>query len=209
MAVTGLVLMAYVLVHMLGNLKLYMGLEDMNHYAEWLREVGEPLLPHEGLLWILRVALLGALILHLDAAYRLARKSRQARPVKYAGERKYQAADFASRTMRWTGPIVLLFVIFHLLDLTWGTTNPDFQTGNPYDNIVASFERVPVALFYIAANLALAFHLYHGAWSLFQSLGVGGNLTRVRTRYFAIAFAVIVALGNISFPIAVLLGVVG
>lgn len=209
MAVTGIVLMAYVLLHMLGNLKLYLGADDLDHYAEWLRDVGEPLLPHEGLLWILRVVLLGSLVLHLDAAFRLARKSRQARPVKYAAERKYVAADFASRTMRWTGPIVLLFVIFHLLDLTWGSANPDFQSGDVYDNVVASFERVPVSLVYIAANLALAFHLYHGAWSLFQSLGIGGPLTRIRTRHFAIGFSVIVALGNISFPIAVLTGVVG
>lgn len=209
MAVTGIVLMGYVLLHMLGNLKLYLGAEDLNHYAEWLRDVGEPLLPHAGLLWILRVVLLGALILHLDAAFRLAKKSRAARAVPYAAKRKHVEADFASRTMRWTGPIVLLFVIFHLLDLTWGTANPDFTSGDPYDNIVASFERVPVALVYIAANIALAYHLYHGSWSLFQSLGIGGRNARVQSRRFAWVFAIVIAVGNISFPIAVLTGAVG
>lgn len=210
MAASGVVLMGYVLVHMIGNLKLYLGSESLNHYSEWLRDVGEPVLPHSVLLWIVRVLLLLALFAHLDAAARLVIAQRRARPTPYAAPRKYIAADFASRTMRWTGPIVLLFVIFHLLDLTWGTTNPDFVQGDPYDNIIASFERVPVAIAYVIANLALAFHLYHGAWSLFQSLGLGRTRDRfVSTRYFAIAFATIVALGNISFPIAVVTGIVG
>ena len=106
--------------------------------------------------------------------------------------------------MRWTGIIVLLFVVFHLLDLTWGPTNPDFIGGAPHHNIVASFERVPVALVYIVANLALGVHLYHGAWSLFQSMG----WVRPWRRQFAIAFTALVVLGNVSFPLAVLLGVV-
>ena len=98
--------------------------------------------------------------------------NRQARPVRYQAPRDYVAADFASRTMRWTGVIIALFVIFHLLDLTWGPANPDFVRGDPYNNLVYSLERVPVAIVYILANIALAFHLYHGAWCMFQSLGM-------------------------------------
>jgi succinate dehydrogenase / fumarate reductase cytochrome b subunit len=106
--------------------------------------------------------------------------------------------------MRWTGVIVLLFVVFHLLDLTWGPANPDFVAGDPYRNIVASFERVPVALAYVVANLALGLHLYHGAWSLFQSMG----WVRPWRRQFAIVFTALVVAGNVSFPFAVLTGVV-
>jgi succinate dehydrogenase / fumarate reductase cytochrome b subunit len=207
MAVTGIILMAFVLLHMIGNLKLYLGRTDLNTYAAWLRTVGEPALPRQVLLWILRVVLIAATVLHIDSAARLARSSRRARPVPYAAPRQYAAADFASRTMRWTGPIVALFVIFHLLDLTWGTANPHFVHGDPYDNVVASFQRVPVAIVYVIANLALAVHLYHGAWSLFQSMGWNRVLNAWRRR-FAIGYAALIAVGNVSFPILVLIGVV-
>jgi succinate dehydrogenase / fumarate reductase cytochrome b subunit len=208
MAISGIVLMLFVLGHMVGNLKLYLGAESLNTYSEWLRDVGEPALPREVLLWIVRIVLLAAVFLHIDSAARLTRSNRQARPVRYEGQRAFAAADFASRTMRWTGVIVALFVIFHLLDLTWGSANPDFRSGDPYANIVASFERIPVAIFYVVANLALAVHLYHGAWSLFQSMGWAHPHYNHWRRWFAIGFAVVVAVGNISFPIAVVTGVV-
>jgi succinate dehydrogenase / fumarate reductase cytochrome b subunit len=118
------------------------------------------------------------------------------------------AADFASRTMRWSGVIVLLFVVFHLLDLTWGPANPDFRDGDPYHNVVVSFQRWPVAIVYIVANLALALHLYHGAWSLFQSMGWSHPRWNAWRRRFAVAFMVVVAGGNITFPIVVLTGAV-
>jgi succinate dehydrogenase / fumarate reductase, cytochrome b subunit len=204
MAISGMVLMGYVLLHMIGNLKLYLGAEDMNAYSEWLRDVGEPALPREVLLWIVRVLLLGAVFAHIWAAYQLTRINREARPEVYRSKRDFAAADFASRTMRWTGIIVLLFVIWHLLDLTWGTTNPDYRGGDPYHNVVASFERVPVAIGYVVANLALGVHLYHGAWSFFQSMG----WIRPWRREFAIAFTAIVVVGNVSFPLAVMFGVV-
>jgi succinate dehydrogenase / fumarate reductase cytochrome b subunit len=208
MAISGIVLMLFVLGHMVGNLKLYLGADSLNAYSHWLREVGEPALPREVLLWIVRIVVLVAVVAHIDSAARLTRSNRRARPVRYQGRREFAAADFASRTMRWTGIIVALFVAFHLLDLTWGTTNPDFRSGDPYANIVASFERVPVAVFYVIANLALAFHLYHGAWSLFQSMGWAHPRWNAWRRRFAIGFAVLIAVGNISFPIAVVTGVV-
>jgi succinate dehydrogenase / fumarate reductase, cytochrome b subunit len=207
MALSGIVLMAFVLAHMVGNLKLYFGAGSLDAYSAWLRTAGEPALPKETLLYAERVILLAALAIHLHAAYVLTLMNRRARPESYRSKRDYVAADFASRTMRWTGVIVLLFVAFHLLDLTWGTANPDFIPSDPYHNVLESFRRWPVALVYVAANVALALHLYHGAWSLFQSMGWSpGNVWR---RRFAVAFMVVVAGGNISFPIAVLTGVIG
>ncbi|MBE2319685.1 succinate dehydrogenase cytochrome b subunit [Solirubrobacter sp. CPCC 204708] len=204
MAVSGLILMGYVLLHMIGNLKVYFGAESLNAYAEWLREIGEPALPREWLLWGMRFVLLAAVFIHIHAAYALTMMNRRARPVKYESKRDFVAADFASRTMRWTGIIVVLFVIWHLLDLTWGTTNPDFVKGDVYRNLIASFERAPVAIFYVLANMALGVHLYHGAWSLFQSMGWYGTWRRS----FAIGFAAIVVMGNVSFPLAVMFGVI-
>jgi len=208
MALTGIVLLGYVLVHMIGNTKMFYGPEAYNHYGEWLRDLGEPLFARTQLLWILRIGLTAAFVLHIHAAYSLTVTNRRARPVGYQGDRDYIAANFASRTMRWTGIIVALFLVFHLADLTWGTTNPDYVRGDPYNNIVASFERVPVAVLYIVANLALGVHIFHGAWSIFQSLGANNPRLNGIRRPFATAFAAIIVAGNISFPIAVQIGLV-
>jgi succinate dehydrogenase / fumarate reductase cytochrome b subunit len=204
MAISGMVLMAFILAHMVGNLKLYFGATALDNYSHWLREVGEPALPRQALLWAVRVTLLAAVTAHIVTAYQLTMINRRARPQAYRSKRDYVAADFASRTMRWSGIIVLLFVVWHLLDLTWGPVNPDFVSGDPYHNVVASFERVPVSIIYVIANLALGVHLYHGAWSLFQSMG----WTRPWRRQFATVFAGLIVLGNVSFPLAVMFGVV-
>jgi len=208
MAVTGLIMMGYVVAHMVGNLKLYAGAASIDGYAEWLRDLAYPALPHEGLLWIFRFVLLGALIVHLHAAWALTRMNKRARPVGYGSKRDFVAADFAARTMRWTGIIVLAFIVFHLADLTFGVANPGFEAGAVHRNTIASFQRVPVSIFYIVSNLALGYHLYHGAWSMFQSVGLNNRRFNHWRRYFAIAFAAIVVLGNISFPVAVLTGIV-
>src|SRR5690606_4592061 len=125
-------------------------------------------------------------------------------------KRDYIAADWASRTMLWTGPIILLFILFHLADLTWGVeaANPDFEAGAVYQNVIASFSRWPVSAFYIFANLALGIHIYHGAWSLFQSLGVNNPQINQGRRIFAALFALVIIAGNVSFPLAVLMGIV-
>ena len=204
MAISGMVLMAFVLVHMIGNLKIYFGAASFDNYSHWLREVGEPALPERWLLWAVRIALLAALAVHLHAAYALTAVNRRARPEAYRSKRDFAVADFASRTMRWTGIIVLLFVIYHLLDLSWGVTNPDYIEGDPYHNVVESFKRVPVALVYVIGNLALGVHLYHGGWSLFQSMG----WVRPWRRQFATVFAAVIVLANVSFPLAVLFGVI-
>jgi succinate dehydrogenase / fumarate reductase cytochrome b subunit len=208
MAVTGIVLLAFVLGHMIGNLKVYLGAGPLDHYAEWLRTLGEPALPRTVLLWIVRVGLISAFFFHILSAAQLTRMNHRARPTKYESPRDYAAANFASRTMRWTGVIVGLFLIFHLMDLTWGNANPSFVRGNTYENVIHSFQRVPVAIVYIFANLALAVHIFHGAWSMFQSLGLNNPKWNHARRTFAIGFATIIAIGNVSMPLLVVTGVV-
>lgn len=208
MAVTGIMLLGFVLVHMIGNLKIYLGASHLDEYAEWLRTIGEPALPRTVFLWIMRVGLIGAFFLHIVSAAQLTRMNHRARPTKYQSPRDYAAANFASRTMRWTGVIVGLYLIFHLMDLTWGNANPDFVRGDTYANAIHSFQRVPVAIVYMLANLALAFHIFHGAWSMFQSLGINNPKWNNARRNFAIGFATIIAIGNISMPLMVVTGVV-
>lgn len=214
MAISGLMLIGFVVVHMVGNLKMYLGEEDFNHYAEFLRELLVPILPRTVLLWLLRFGLLAAAVVHVHAAVSLTRLNREARSVKYQSARDYQVASFASRTMRWTGSIVILFLLWHLADLTWGTTNAlgtdsTFVRGEAYANVVRSFERVPVAILYIVANIALGVHLFHGVWSLFQSMGWNNPRFTKWRRHLATAVATIVVVGNVSFPVAVLAGIVG
>lgn len=208
MAITGIVLLAYVVVHMIGNLKLYQGAADLNAYADWLRQLLYPALPREGALWIFRVVLLGSVLVHMHAAYALWRDNRRKRPARYE-KRDYVAVNFANRTMRWTGVIVALFVVFHIADLTFGATNPAFDHSDVYGNIVASFSNPLIAGIYIVANLALGLHLYHGAWSLFQTMGWNNRRFNAWRRYFAVTVAAAVVVGNVSFPLAVLTGVVG
>jgi succinate dehydrogenase / fumarate reductase cytochrome b subunit len=208
MAVSGIVLLLFVLGHMVGNLKVFLGAVHLNEYAEWLRTLGEPALPRTVLLWGIRTGLIAAFVLHIVAAYQLTMMNRRARPIGYQAPRDYVAANFASRTMRWSGIIVALFLVFHLLDLTWGTANPNFVRGDVYDNVFNSFERVPVAIFYIIANIALAFHIFHGAWSMFQSLGLNNPRWNQWRRSFAIAFALVIGIGNVSMPLLIVTGVV-
>src|SRR5262245_15359811 len=209
MALTGIALMAYVFAHMFGNLKLYFGAQDFNHYSEFLRELLVPFLPRTVTLWLLRIGLIIAFVFHIHAAASLTLMNRRARAEGgYISPRDYQAANAASRSMRLTGVVIALFLVFHLADLTWGTANPDFVRGDVYRNLVASFERPVVALIYIVANIALGIHLFHGSWSLFQSLGLNNPRWNSARRVFATAFAAIVLVGNVSFPIAVQLGIV-
>jgi succinate dehydrogenase / fumarate reductase cytochrome b subunit len=208
MAITGIMLLGFVLAHMIGNLKVFLGKEHINVYGDWLRTLGEPALPRTVLLWILRVGLIGAFFGHIVAAYQLTRMNLKARPTAYQSKRDYVAANFASRTMRWTGIIVGLFVIFHLADLTWGSANPHFVRGDPYDNLFNSFDRVPVAIIYIVCMLALGLHIFHGAWSMFQSLGLNNPRWNIWRRWFAIGFAVVITVGNVSMPLLITTGAV-
>ncbi|GIU84270.1 MAG: hypothetical protein KatS3mg008_1045 [Acidimicrobiales bacterium] len=208
MAVSGVVLLGFVLVHMIGNLHLYEGPEKVNAYAEALRELGGELAPRTFVLWVFRIGLAAAFVVHLHAAWSLTMINRKARAVPYQSKRDWIAANFASRTMRWSGLIVGAYVLFHLADLTWGTANPDFVRGDVYHNVVASFSRVPVAAFYVVANVLLSIHIYHGAWSIFQSLGASNPRFDHLRRWFAGVFAAVILVGNVSFPVAVQLGLI-
>lgn len=208
MAITGIAILGFVLAHMIGNLKLYLGVEPMNHYAEWLRDMLTPILPRTVALWLMRIGLIVAFALHIHSAYSLTIMNAKARPNGYQSKRDYIAANFASRTMRASGIIVGLFILWHLADLTWGFVNPDFIRGDAYHNVVESFSFFPVAALYIVANLALGLHIYHGAWSLFQSLGANSPKLNPMRRPFAVAFAALIVVGNLSFPIMVQAGVI-
>jgi succinate dehydrogenase / fumarate reductase cytochrome b subunit len=213
MALTGIGLMGFVLVHMVGNFKMYLGPESTLAYAEGLRSLLHPLLPDFWLLWTVRVGLIAMFILHLHSAYALTMMNRRARPVRYQSKRDYIAANFASRTMRWSGIILLSFIVIHLANLTWGWFPGDVAHPHEfvpvYDNVVASLSKPWLAAIYIIAQVALAIHLFHGAWSIFQSLGVNNPRYNAARKSFAIGFAAVVCGVNISFPIAVLAGIIG
>ena len=217
---TGIGLMGFVLFHMIGNLKMYAGAADLDHYAHFLQTLLYPLAPKGWVLWILRGGLISMLALHLHAAYSLTVLNRKARPVKYQSSRDYQIANFASRTMRLSGIVILAFVAWHLLDLTFGVVNPevgkmithagdDEAVKSVYASVVYSFQRTPVALFYVVANILLGIHLFHGAWSIFQSFGWNNPRFNKWRRSFATGFAALVVVGNVSFPVAVMAGIVG
>ena len=211
MAVTGVVLLGYIAAHMVGNLKMYIGAEEIDAYGEALRDLGGHLAPRTHLLWAMRIGLLAAAALHIHAAYSLTVSNWKARGGRYA-QRDYLVAGYASRSMRWTGVIVAAFVAFHLADLTWGAApaaTGEFVRGEVYANLVASFSRPAVAAFYMVANAALAVHLFHGAWSLFQSLGWANPRFTHWRKYAAAAFSGAILVGNLSFPAAVLVGIVG
>lgn len=208
MALTGIGLLGFVVVHMIGNLHLYEGSRQVYEYGEALRDLGGHLVPRTLLLWILRVGLLVMFALHIHSAYSLSRMSQKA-DRSYAGSRNYIAANFASRTMRWTGPIILLYLFFHLADLTWGWwLGDDYVRGDVYNNVAESMSSVPVAIIYIVANVALAVHIFHGAWSMFQSLGINNPKYNAMRRGIAQGLAGLILIGNLSFPIAVQTGLI-
>ncbi len=217
MALTGLGLVGFVIFHMIGNLHLYEGPRQVAEYAEALRDLGGHLVPRTLLLWLLRFGLIIMFALHIHAAYSLramgGRTSDAVDPVtgnkKYATKQDFIAANFASRTMRWTGPIIALYLLYHLADLTWGNAPPskdEWVRGDPYHNVVESLSNPIVALLYAAATIALVIHLYHGVYSMFQSLGVNNVKINKAKRGISIGVAGILLIGNLSFPIMVQAG---
>ncbi len=207
MAVTGFILFGWILGHMTGNLKVFQGAEKFNAYAEFLREMGMPLFHESGILWLVRGALTLALVLHVWSATSLTLINRRARDKDYETRQNMQL-DYAARTMRWSGYLIALYIVYHLMHLTWGNVHHNFVIGSPYANLVNGFQVAPIALIYVAANLLLGMHLYHGLWSMFQSLGLNHPSYNAWRRYFAVAFAVVVSLGFVSVPLAVLTGIV-
>jgi succinate dehydrogenase / fumarate reductase, cytochrome b subunit len=208
MALSGLILIGFVVGHMIGNLKVYQGPEVFNHYAEGLRLFGAPFFGTNQALWLIRVVLLAAVLIHIVAAAQLTLQSRKARTHGY---RKYDndlVFSYASRTMVWGGVIILAFVVFHIMHLTVGNVHPDFVEGNAYHNFVAGFRVLPVSLAYIAAMIPLGFHMYHGFWSMLQTLGANNPHYNRYRRPVAAGLAGLVVIGNISFPVAILAGLV-
>ena len=205
MAVSGLVMLAYVVAHMLGNLKIFFGETDYDGYADWLRTIGEPALHHAWFLWIIRVVLTVALVAHIWAAYTLSRADLKARPVRYQARRK---GGFATSTMRWGGVILLLFIVYHILDLTTGTLNPS-DADHPYARIVADFQpgRWYVTLFYTLAMGSLCLHIWHGLWSAANTLG-WNRATTASFRTIASVVAVAIAAGFLVIPFSVVFGLV-
>ncbi|HXV76943.1 MAG TPA: succinate dehydrogenase cytochrome b subunit [Candidatus Polarisedimenticolaceae bacterium] len=207
MAATGIVLAGFVFVHMLGNLKIYQGPEKYDRYAEFLRTVGAPVFGHGQVLWIARFVLLFCVGVHVYAATDLYLRCRRARSARY---RKFDDLSFsrASRTMRWGGVLLVAFVVYHLLHLTFGTAHPDFVAGSAYRNVVAGFKQWPVSAAYVAAMIPLGLHLYHGMWSTTQTLALEGERVKTWRRPLAAALALAIVIGNVSIPVAVLIGVV-
>ncbi|MFJ4878157.1 succinate dehydrogenase cytochrome b subunit [Streptomyces sp. NPDC088745] len=207
MAVSGLIMLGYLVAHMIGNLKIFFGTDEFNGYAHWLRTMGDPVLHYEWALWLVRVLLLAAVIGHGAAAYQLSRRDLGARPQKYVHRRR--RASYATRTMRWGGVILALFIVWHLLDLTTLTVNGNAQHGKPYENVVATFSTWYGNAIYVVAMLAVGLHVRHGFWSAAQTLGVG-SATRERVlRTLADLLALVLTVGFLSVPVAVMTGLVG
>ena len=198
MAVTGLALFGFVVAHMLGNLQVYLGPAALNDYAEALRH-------YPALLWAARIGLLVAAALHVWAAYSLTMMNRAARPEGYR-EKEHRESTYASRTMRWSGVFLLLFIVYHLMHMTWGNAHPDFVPGDVYHNFIVGFRQVAVTVVYVVAMLALGLHLYHGVWSFLQTLGLSHPRYNHLRHAFATLVTTVVVLGNISMPVAVLAG---
>jgi succinate dehydrogenase / fumarate reductase, cytochrome b subunit len=211
MAVTGIVLVGFVIAHMLGNLKIFLGEEAINDYARFLREVGEPLFPYGMLLWTARLILLASVVLHIVAAAEVVRLNWSVRPEGYVAKRAI-AATYASQTMKWSGVIVGLFVVYHLLHLTGGVVGykpGEFEHLSVYHNVVAGFSVWYVSLFYILAMAALCFHLDHGVWSMLQTLGLNNARVTPLLRVMSRVVAIVVFAGFIAVPVAVLAGWIG
>ena len=201
MAVTGIILAGWILGHLLGNLLVFRGPAALNEYAALLKS-------NVALLWAMRAALLVTVLLHIIAAVQLVRQERASRPVGYARQVP-QASTFASRTIRWGGLVIAVFVVYHLLHFTTGTLHPSFSHSDVYANMLSGLSVPWVAAIYLVAVAALGLHLYHGMWSVFQTLGISSPMVTGMRRRVAIAIAAVVYIGFTSIPIAILFGLLG
>jgi succinate dehydrogenase / fumarate reductase, cytochrome b subunit len=199
MAVTGLIGVGFVVGHMLGNLQVFLGPAKFNAYAHFLRSLGE-------LLWIVRVVLIAAVVLHVIAAVQLSRRRLVARPVGYKQGSQHEVSTFASRTIRWGGALLLLFLVFHILHFTTLDIFRDYSRADVYANVIRGFSVWWVVLLYVAAMAALGLHLYHGIWSSLRTLGASTASAAPLKRPVAAALAVVVWLGFTVIPIAIFAG---
>ncbi|MCW2535880.1 MAG: Succinate dehydrogenase subunit [Modestobacter sp.] len=207
MAVSGIIMVLFLIAHMIGNLHVFQGAESFNDYSEWLRTFGEPALPPRTLLTVIEIVLVVSVLAHMWAAYSLWAQARRARPVAYVSKKRVQQS-FASRTLRWGGTIILLFIIWHLLDMTFGAVNPQGTDSSPYDRLVASFQNIPITLFYVVALVLLGLHLRHGIWSATQTLGQTNKRRERSVNAIAIVFSTLLIAGYLVVPAAVAFGLV-
>ena len=209
MAVTGMMLIGFVTFHMYGNLKVFEGPETFNAYAEGLRTVGKPIFGHQHLLTLARLGLVAAFGLHIWSAWELARQRQAGRPVAYVKHTKLEA-NYANLTIRWGGAVIFVFLLYHLMHFTFGVPgiHPNFSAHDVYRNVVIGFQSIPVVIIYILAVLTLGLHLYHGTWSMFQTLGFNNKEYDKPLRLLGLGLAVIVAIGFMSVPVAVMTGMV-
>src|SRR5919205_430708 len=201
MAVTGLIMVAYLITHVLANLLVFQGPKQINAYSAFLHGTG-------GALWAARLVLLAALILHVVAAVQLAQRRFEARPRAYAAGRDPQVSTWASRSIRWGGALILAFLIYHILHFTIGTAHPDFVEGDPYHNVATGFHNLIVVAVYLLAMAAVGLHLYHGVWSSGRSLGMSPPSPNPLRRSVALALALLIWLGFSVIPLAVYAGLV-
>ncbi|NJP89806.1 succinate dehydrogenase cytochrome b subunit [Nonomuraea sp. FMUSA5-5] len=209
MAVTGAVMVSFLVLHMLGNLKIFFGRESFNEYAHWLRTLLEPFVPYRTVLTILEIGLVVSVVLHMWAAISLSRRAGKARPVKYVAK-KSQANGYATHIMRWGGVTIALFVIWHLLDLTFGVVNPAGYDSSPADRMIDGFDpsRWWVTLVYVVAVVMVGLHLRHGVWSAFQTLGWANKDRNKALRATAGLLSIVLVIGFLVPPLAITFGVV-
>lgn len=200
MALTGFILFGFTVAHVSGNLLVFAGPAKMNAYAQLVKS-------NAGVLWGARLVLLASVVAHIISAVKLYKRRSDARPVAYAVKQPH-GSTYASRTMIWSGPILSLFILYHLMHFTIGNAHPKFDEHDAYRNVVVGFSSLPVAAAYIIAMVCLGLHLSHGVWSLLQTLGVNRPNWECALRRLAILFGVAVCGGFISIPLAVLLGLV-
>ncbi len=222
MALSGFVLVGFVVFHMYGNTKMYQGPEVFNEYAAGLRELGHPVFGHEHLLWVARIVLLSSVVLHIWSASALTMQSQKTTAANAVGGMKRygvkkRKTGYAAYTMRFGGILIFLFILYHLLHLTFGAVgyaagqyaHPEGDTYFVYNNVVYGFMNPLVSGFYILAMIFLGIHLFHGVWSMFQTLGLNSAKYNALLRGLAVLIALAVFIGNVSFPIAVMAGIVG
>ncbi|MFL6095496.1 MAG: succinate dehydrogenase cytochrome b subunit [Blastococcus sp.] len=207
MAVSGIIMVLFLIAHMIGNLHAFQGAKSFNHYSAWLRTVGEPALPPRTLLTTIEIVLVVSVVAHMWAAFSLWRQAKRARPERYV-TKKSVAQSYASRTMRWGGVIIALFVVYHILDLTFGAANPAGTDATPYEKLIASFQNPIATTVYVVTLILLGMHLRHGIWSATQTLGQSNRRRERTVNGFAIAFATLLIAGYLVVPAAVVFGFV-
>jgi succinate dehydrogenase / fumarate reductase cytochrome b subunit len=207
MAVTGIIMILYLIAHMIGNLHAFQGPQAYNDYATWLRTFGEPALPKRTILTAIEIVLTVSVLAHMWAAFSLWLQAKRARPQGYVKRRAIQQS-YASRTMRWGGVIILAFIVYHLLDMTTGTVNLADDRSEPFNRLVASFTNPWVTAFYVISLVLLGMHLRHGVWSATQTLGQSNKRRERTVNAAATGFAVLLIAGFLVVPLAIAIGAV-